>query len=447
MNMSKAIYPTEPLKCWKKAKELREKYYRDYAKAHELGGLRWAGSAVAFDALPAALGDDVYPLTGEPYGASCSLDSDYSRRCMEAAEQAGYPRDVCAYMRNYWGSILRNEYAFGGPFQKPDFLWTIHLCCTHGKWYQEVSRLEGGLPYFVVDFGAGPFWEWDESIGQYQFKTEGKEHRLQYMVDQLQEGIEFLEKTTGRKVDDEKLIEAVHNTCESTSLWAQICALNKAVPAPLDEKTMYSLYVFAALQKSKKEFVELYRELKDEVEDRVARGIAAIPNERARIMTDIQPPWPFLKIYRYLEEYGCVAIGSLYSFALIAIWQIEKDGTLNGRDTPLMKGIEIKNREQALWTLADWNMSQFMATMFYSHRIKSDLMIKIARQWKADGAILHFNRGCEGLTLGVAENKLALAEAGIPVATYEGNMGDEREFDFNATQERIDSFMEAIGLK
>lgn len=445
MNMRKKLYPTEPLKCWKKAKELRVKYYRDYATAHEKGGLRWAGSAVAYDAVPAGLGDDVYPITGEPYGASVAVDASYARRCHEAVEEKGYARDLCSYMRNYWGSILINQYAFGGPFQKPDFLWTIHLCCSHGKWYQEVSKLEGGLPYYAIDISSGPFYEWDENISQYQFRP--KEHRIQYQVDQIQEGIEWLEKITGRRIDDEKLIEAVYNTCESTSLWAQICTLNKAIPAPMDEKSMYSFYVFTALEKSKKEFVQFYRELKDEIEDRVARGIAAIPNERARIMTDIQPPWPFLKIFRYLEKFGCVSIGSLYSFGLMAIWQIEKDGTLNGRVTPRSQGIEIKDREQALKILVDWSMSQFMATIFFSHQLKSDLMIKIAKQWQCDGAILHYNRGCEGLSLGVAENKLALSEAGIPVTSYEGNMGDDREFDLSGTHDRIDSFMETIGLK
>src|SRR3990167_1727887 len=60
-------YPTEPLKLWKKAKELREQYYANYARAHDKGGLRWSGSAWALDAIPTAFGDDVYPLTGEPY--------------------------------------------------------------------------------------------------------------------------------------------------------------------------------------------------------------------------------------------------------------------------------------------------------------------------------------------------------------------------------------------
>ena len=67
------------------------------------------------------------------------------------------------------------------------------------------------------------------------------------------------------------------NECRSTSAWAEICDLNKAVPAPLEEKTMYSLYVLGTLHKASKVVADFYEELRDEVKDRVARGIAAVP--------------------------------------------------------------------------------------------------------------------------------------------------------------------------
>ena len=35
----KQIYETKPLECWGKAKEIRDNYYRDYAKAHDQYGL------------------------------------------------------------------------------------------------------------------------------------------------------------------------------------------------------------------------------------------------------------------------------------------------------------------------------------------------------------------------------------------------------------------------
>ncbi|MEW6456238.1 MAG: benzoyl-CoA reductase, bzd-type, subunit O [Acidobacteriota bacterium] len=433
--MRSAKYKTEPLKCWQKAKEIRENYYKNYAKAHEKGGIRWAGGAWSFDAIPAGLGDDVYPITSEPYGASVAWNKEFALECQEAVERAGYARDLCSYMRNYWGSVMLNKYVFGGEFPTPDFIWQDHICCSHAKWYQVVKDIEKKeIPFFCIDVSVGPY----EQIN---------EHKLNYVVMQMHDGIEWLEKIARRKYDDEKLIQAVYNHCRSTSLWAEVCALNKMIPAPLDEKTMYSLYVLGTLQKSSKVVADFYQELRDEVKDRVERGIAAVGNERCRVMTDTQPPWAFLKIFRYLEKYGCVSVGSLYTFGLIGMWDVQEDGTWGPRRTPQENGIEIKTRDQALRTLADWELKKPEWQHFYYPHLKSEMMIRIAKEWKLNGIMLHYNRGCEGLSLGIAENRIALIKAGFPVMSFEGNMGDEREFDETRTIARIDAFMETLGFE
>ena len=426
-------YPTEPLKLWKKAKELREQYYMNYARAKENGGLRWSGSAWALDALPAGLGEDVYSLTGEPYAAAVSHDRKFAKECMDAAESYGFARDLCSYMRIYWGGMHLDKYLFGGKFPKPDFIFQTQICCSHSKWYQHVSAAEQ-VPQFYVDVGVGPYKDMTEA-------------RLDYVVGQLNEGIEFLEKSTGREFNDELFIKAVKNEMRSTSRWADICALNKVKPAPLDEKTMYSLYVLATLSKSSQWCADFYDELYEEVKDRVARGIAAVPNETVRMMSDTQPPWSFLKIFRYLETFGAVSIGSLYTFALEGIWEVKEDGTWGGRTLPWNMGIEINDRQTALRLYADWNLSKPQWQHFYDPRLKTEMMLRIVKEWQVDGVMLHLNRGCEGLSMGIMENRMGIAKAGVPIMTYEGNMGDEREFDEVRTQARVDAFMEQLGLR
>ncbi|GAB4175591.1 MAG: 2-hydroxyacyl-CoA dehydratase family protein [Rhodocyclaceae bacterium] len=428
-----AKYPSEPLKLWKKAKELRERYYLDYAKAKDNGGLRWSGSAWALDAIPAGLGDDVYSLTGEPYAASIAHDRKFAKACMDAAESYGFARDLCSYMRIYWGGLHMNKYLFGGEFPKPDFIFQSQICCSHSKWYQHVAKVDK-VPDFYLDVGVGPYKDLDES-------------RVSYVANQLHDAIEWLEKVTGRKYDDEKMIAAVKNEMRSTSRWADICALNKAIPAPLDEKTMYSLYCLATLQKSSKWCADFYDELYEEVKDRVARGIAAVPNERCRVISDTQPPWGFLKVFRYLETYGAVSVGSLYTFGLEGIWEDKPDGSWGGRTTPMEKGIEIRDRDTALRLYAEWNLSKPQWQHFYDPRLKTEMMLRIVKEWKVNGVMLHLNRGCEGLSLGIMENRLGLSKAGVPVMTFEGNMGDEREFDEVRTQARVDGFMEQLGLR
>ena len=75
------------------------------------------------------------------------------------------------------------------------------------------------------------------------------------------------------------------------------------------------------------------------------------------------------------------------------------------------------------------------------------MMIRIAKEWKLNGVMLHYNRGCEGLTVGIAENRLALLDAGYPVMAFEGNNADEREFDEARTKAKINAFMETLGVK
>lgn len=440
-------YRTEPLKLWNKAKELRLKFYENYAKAHERGGIRWAGGAWTLDALPRGLGDDVWSITSEPYAASIAFNKPLSLRCLEASERAGFARDLCSYMRNYWGGIILNEYAFpefSKTWPEPDFIFQDHICCSHAKWYQVVKDIEGEIPMFCVDVATGPAIECENGDFRY-VPIPG--HAVEYIVGQCLDAIEWMEKVTGRRFRDELLRRAIFNHFRSTSTWASICELQRTVPAPLDEKSMYSLYVHGTLGKASQWCADFYEDLLEEVKDRVARGIAAVPNERVRVMSDTQPPWAFLKVFRYLEEFGCVSVGSLYTFGLIGQWEIKADGSWGARTIPSSVDAIPAGREAMLAEYVRYELNKPEWQHFYHPKLKSAMMIKIARDWKLDGVMLHYNRGCEGLTVGIAENRLALQKAGFPVMIFEGNMGDEREFDEPRTNARIDAFMETLGLK
>ncbi|MBI4722929.1 MAG: 2-hydroxyacyl-CoA dehydratase, partial [Candidatus Stahlbacteria bacterium] len=131
----------------------------------------------------------------------------------------------------------------------------------------------------------------------------------------------------------------------------------------------------------------------------------------------------------------------------IGAWEIKEDGTWGAKTTPQAKGIKITTRDQALRILVEWELHKPEWQHFYHPKYKSDMIIRIAKEWKLDGILLHYNRGCEGLSVGIAENRLALIKAGYPVMPFEGNMGDEREFDMARTMTRIDAFMESLGLK
>ena len=440
MTEIKQLYPTEKLKCWGKAKELRNKYYSSIVKTKEKGGLLAGGSGATFHAITHGFGKDVVFLTGEPYGATVAANHEFAVKPEEACEKAGISRDLCAYLRNYWGSILIDKYIMSDgtvldEWPKPDFLFTNHICCSHAKWYQYAGELEGGVPFTAVDMGPRVGFSINEAA-------------IDYLADQLSESIEYIEKATGREFDDELFIEAANNELDSLSRWAEIYTYNQAIPAPLDEKSMFSLYVFGIMCPHWQESREFYRELRDEVKDRVDRGIAAVATERYRLATDSQPPWGFLSVFRYLESYGVVSVGSLYSWGLVGLWDRDVDGRFIPMKTLEERGITPKNRREALRMYAGEKMRGYTLMLQWSScHIKSDYFLQFVREWNVEGVMVHLNRGCEGAALGQMENRIALMDAGIPVVTYEGNMADNRDFDYARSIAKIEAFLDSQGLK
>ena len=155
-------------------------------------------------------------------------------------------------------------------------------------------------------------------------------------------------------------------------------------------------------------------------------------------MTDNHPPWGFLKIYRYLEKWGAVSIGSLYTFSLTGMWLYDEEkNDFTSRPSPDKKPTD---RYECCKMLADWHLCKPEYQHFYNPDYKTKMMDAIAKNWGVDGIILHYNRGCEDLSVGIAENRLGLLERGNKVMTYEGNMGDECEFDEKAVTNRMDIF-------
>ncbi len=439
-----ARYQTEPLKCLRKAKELRDGLYKQIAKARDDGRMIVAGGAESAIAL--AAGFDMEFLAGEPYAAKCVLagasDSSNYTKYFEAAEAAKFPRDLCSYMRLNIGSLLCNSFIFGGAYPKPAFNLQTHICDTQGKWYQIISELEG-VPYNALD--VMPF-EWEAE----QESEASRDLKRKYLQEQMLDIIDWMERITGQRYDDDRFIAAVNWECEATNLWAQCCMVNRSIPAVMDEKMMQSLYIVAVLMRQRKEAVDFYRELLDELQDRAARGIAAFAEERLRVLYDGQPPWHSLEIYYYLEEYGAVAIGSSLSFGLSGGWAYDQaQETRFPAKPPREAGVVLKTREEVCAWYANWllDTNTVLRSLRFSGRGKNKYILDLYKKWRADAVMIHLNRGCEGTAVGQLEVRSFLAENDIPVMTFEGNMADVRDFDKPRTKSTIATFMDMLGVE
>ncbi len=425
---AKKLWKTKALDCWQKAKEVRKSGYGDVATAHERGqlvGLWGLGVEKGF-------GDACQHLAGEHYGANCA-NLGLSEEFGEAAEAKGYARDVCAYMRVNLGSMFADKYAFGGSFPKVDYVARTHQCDVHAKWaLVEAEFLK--VPYFCMEGAETNEYDSEQSI----------KNKIDYVIGQTLDGIEWLEKTTGKKFDDEAYIKSLYDSAVTRNIWDQICLLNQNIPAPLDEKTMFSFYVLGGYEGG----AEVLQMLRDEVEDRVRNEIAALATERYRVMHVSQPIWHALSNFRYIEKYGAVSIGSRYTFS-------RGGGTMLKGDievaAPTLQecGIVLKTREDAVRASAERRLFNDGTgrNHRYAGKVSRDAQVRMARLWHCDGAIMNMNRGCEGWALGEPQIRLALLENNIPVLSYEGNVADSREWDEARVRERTDTFFESQGLE
>jgi len=436
--MSAKEYPTRPLQCWAKAKEMIINHFKEVGAGIEDGTKRFVtGTIGGAQFLVAGLGDDFIFLGGEPYGATIGADLAFSEKSMEAAERQGFSRDLCGYMRNYWGSMFLNHYFFtGGPFPKPEFTFAMHLCDVgHAKWWQVVAE-HFGIPQIVVD----------APLGQ---PGMGRKQREEWTVGQMNDAIEQMEKATGRKYDDERMVEAARCQFESSSLWAEICLLNKAIPATVGLKTLLALLPVFLNFEARREGVETLKEIRAEFQDRIAEGIAAIPNERLRLMSDLTPPWHFVKLYRSFEDQGVVFVG-IHFYTHFGSVAYDPDGAPISLKTPEELGYPLKTREDVLRAYAGAHVEVGMRRRFpigWSAREKAETMVSLYNHWQCDGLLMHLNRGCAMSTFGSAEAKNLIARAGIPVGVYEGNFADFRDMDQAATLDTVNTFIRILLTK
>ena len=426
-------YPTEPIKCWAKMKELRRKHFRHTWEATEKGEPIVVGIAGGpLHALLAGFGDFANPSFG-PYYTGSMRSTELNIKYSEAAEFKGYPRELCSSMRNHLGQLslgLSTRSPEGKVF-KPTFILQEAECPSMSKTAQIFAE-ELGVPHFIVDESYDDVYE-----------------NKVFLLEQLEDFVEYFVKITGRKFSDEAFIEALKIECRIGSVMAQVFELMKVTPAPIDLRQAQSLRLPTTTGSHKKEVLEYCEELLDEVKDRVSRGISARGIEEARLCFEGLPPFFYSDIYRLPEAYGAIFVIGDVPLRSFSLWDLWDDGTTKPApdlDTMLSQlGMkELRTRRDGLILLVD-NLTRRMWPACYPFG-KSNFLINRAQSWKCDGVIIHIDRGCYGGQCGTLDAKWDLDKAGIPNLTFEGSQADCRLFNERDTVEAFYTFFETIGL-
>jgi benzoyl-CoA reductase/2-hydroxyglutaryl-CoA dehydratase subunit BcrC/BadD/HgdB len=393
------------LRASQKMKELMTLYYMGAKMAEGKDKkIAWITSGGPVEFLIAA---DIIPIYPENHGAMLGA-SKMSVELCEVAEGLGYSRDLCSYARGDIGSALTKKSPIPGGLPKPDFLLACNnICGTVLKWYEALSRIFH-VPLFLLDT---PFVH-------HQMSSES----LVYVKRQFAELIEFIEQQTKKKFDREKLKEVVRYSGESAILWKEVLDQCAHRPSPMSCFDAFINMAPIVTLRGTKEVVNFYRDMKAELQERIAKGISAVPNEKYRLLWDNIPIWYKMReLGELFSSQGACLVADTYTSA----WVFE------GMETPdPMEGLALA------YTTAYLNIS-------------IDLMIarvlNLIKRFSINGVIIHSNRSCKPYSLGQYDiQRLIYEKTGVPGLVLEADMTDARVYSDAQAQTRVEAFIETL---
>lgn len=390
----------------KRMKEIMTIYYME-AKSARVGGRKvaWITSGGPVEPLIAM---DVIPVYPENHGAMIGASKMGVGLC-ETAEAMGYSSDLCSYARSDIACATVNGGPIGG-LPRPDMLVCCNnICGTVLKWY-EVQARYFNVPLFILDT---PFCH----VG---FADEAR----RYVRRQLDEYVSFLEKACGRKMDHDRLKDVGKWSLEGQRLWQAVLDTATSRPAPMSAfDAFYHLALIVTLRGTP-EVIDYYSRLLEKMQDRAARGIGAVPNEKYRLLWDNLPIWHRT---RWLSQAFAAHEACLVADTYTSAWC----GTTKYIDEDHFFDSMAEAYTRIYLNIGVDEMAR--------------TVIEMVDKYQVDGIVMHSNRSCKPYSLGQYDiQKIVEKERGIPSLLIEADMVDERSFSESQVATRIDAFMEMI---
>jgi benzoyl-CoA reductase/2-hydroxyglutaryl-CoA dehydratase subunit BcrC/BadD/HgdB len=394
-----------PLESVRKLKEIMTAHFFQARYADGAVPVAWVTSGFPVELLRPLGFHTVYP---ENHAAMCGVQR-LVPGLSDAAEAQGYSRDLCSYARADLGSVITGRTPVG-RLPRPDLLaCCTNICQTVLYWYKALAD-HFRVPLVIVDT---PY-----------VYGRAEPHHVQYVRDQLEELVRVAERISGRRADPEALAEVARKAKEGTDLWAECLATGKARPAPWTGIDGFFHMAPIVALRGTDVCNDYYRLLRDELRDRVARGIGGLREERHRLLWDNLPIWFAVReVATLLAERGFNFVCTSYTNA----WA-EAGARIDPRDL--------------IASAAD-SYTHIILNQDLPNRL--GILRRLSREYEVDGAVLHSDRSCKPYSIGQVDLKDRLAsELGIRVLLLEADHSDPRAWSKEQADNRLTAFMEGF---
>ncbi len=227
------------------------------------------------------------------------------------AEKIGHSEDVCTYVKSDIGMMAKGNLAPNGKkFPNPDVLLLSYTgCFTFMKWF-ELLREQ---------------YKCETIMLHTPYMGDGKitKNMVEYMVKQLKEEvIPTLERVSGVKFDIDRLREYLKESTKAEDDLVRVLQSAKSKPSPIDAYFGGIYYIgpiFGAFRGTQ-DAVDYYRFLREEVEDRMAKGLGPVTpdgdmgKEKYRLVVEGPPNYTsFRQFWKMFYDEGAVVVASSYT--------------------------------------------------------------------------------------------------------------------------------------
>ncbi|MBI4775555.1 MAG: 2-hydroxyacyl-CoA dehydratase [Deltaproteobacteria bacterium] len=329
------------------------------------------------------------------------------------ANAMGYSPDICSYLTSDIGSYLKKvtplTRAYGiESVPKPDVLvYNTNQCRDVKDWFTWYGR-EFDVP----------------CIGVVTHREVGRveEHHIGSIARQIRDLVPVLEEVSGRKLDMDRLKEAVKLSKKCTDLWKSVLDTAANVPSPL---TFFDATIHmgpAVVARGTQVAVDYYEELLEELDERVSFGVAAVQGEHVRLYWEGMPIWGKLRnlseLFAGLKT--CVA-ASTYCNSWI---------------------FEAMDPEEPFESMARAYLELFIAR---DEAYKEEYIKDRCEQFHLDGIVYHDAKTCPNNSnsrYGMPDR--LSRELGIPALILNGDLNDLRCYSEEQATTNIEAFIEQI---
>ena len=400
--MSTRKYPR--LQSLKEITAMMGRYYVKRKALARLKPLAYVTSGAPVEIMEAMGILTLYP---ENYGAICGARGASVALC-QVAEADGYPPDLCSYARGHIGASIEPKSAPLKGMPRPDLLVCCNnICDTVLKWYEALADIYD-VPLFIIDV---PF----------QRATPAEDHIIAYVADQMREFADWITTHTGRKLKPAKFRSTLDLAREGIALWQEILEFGRHRPSPVNAPDLFIALAPIVTLRGTRKVIDIYKQLKAELQERVDQGVGAVPGERHRLLWDNIAIWT--RLYRFFRPFmdaGICFVADTYTNA----WTVEID-----TDEPFV------------------GLAQAYTGVFINVGLPTRMQTirEMAQRFEADGMVLHANRSCKPFSITQDEVRTMLRdELGLPAIILEADMCDTRLYNQGAVKERVAAFIEML---